>query len=256
MHKESEEILKKIKAATARGMLNDEEATKKLNCASCIFKASLLLLLFFSFISCFIIPQIAFLRSCSGSITLTLFIVSVILCSYPLILKERIRKDIVFKFKNEFWVRHDHHSEMSFVDNSKLIKEFSEFKGNLLRSSLIWYKNNFTVIDGVNILFRGPFLGWVTSILFGSVFGYIYAKNHGEISFKWLIDSVLENHVGFFILWYCIGFGMCRLNDMSDESMGVNPKQRRRYVIALLECAICERKEKEEKTEQTPTSTP
>jgi len=249
MCKESEEILEKIKAATIRGMLHDEEAIKKLNCANCIFKASLLLLLVFSFLSCFVIPQIVFLSPYSKPITLTLFIVSVILCSYPLILKEGIRKDIVFKLGNEFWVQHNHHSQISFADNSKLIKEFSRFKGHLLRSSLIWYKNNFTVIDGVNSLFSGPFLGWVTSILFGGVFGYIYAKSPGEISFKWLVDSVLENHVGFFIVWYGIGFGMCRLNDMSDESMGVNPKQRRKYVIALLECAICERKEKEGKTE-------
>jgi len=49
---------------------------------------------------------------------------------------------------------------------------------------------------------------------------------------------------------------MCNLNERSDESMGVSPKQRRKYVIALLECAICERKEKEGKTEQASTSTP
>jgi len=199
MCKESEEILEKIKVTTIRGMLHDEEVIKNLNCANCIFKASLVLLLVFSSISCFVIPQIVCLSPYLTPITLTLLIVSVAFCFYPLFLKERIRRNIVFEFGNEFWVQHDRHSKMSFVENSRLIKEFSEFKGDLLRQSLTWYKSNFTVIDGVNILFGGPFSGWVTSILAGGVLGYIYAKNPDKISFKWLVDSALENPVGLFI---------------------------------------------------------
>jgi len=175
-------------------------------------------------------------------------------------LKKRARNESNLKGKDGFFVPTTDDFKESVNTDLTRIKGLCKFKYNLLELALIQYRNKWNYHGEMHYLFGGTTALWVISLIVGPMLGYELSKAlpPPTIDAKNLIQNILENNFFWILIWYIIGALAYAVDRSYDENAGKAPRQRRDYMIALIECAIRIKSEENRKTEQIsmPVSPP